>query len=68
MSSGTWRDFPELSERQSLGKLIEQHWTIANIAAVLGCSPRSVETAIKRHHLKGYLALMKARKRWGLEP
>ena len=48
----TWKDVPELSDRNSLEALIEVENTPMNIARHLGCSRESVKHAMKHHGLK----------------
>lgn len=55
----TWKDIEELADRERLKRYTDACMTTRQIAAVLGCSKTSVETAMKRHGLKRALVLPK---------
>ncbi len=48
----TWKDIPELADRNILASLIEKEKTPLKIARYLGCSRESVKNAMKHHGLK----------------
>lgn len=54
-----WTDYPELSDRERLRRYTEACLTARQIAALIGCSKTSVETAMRHHGLKRSLVLMK---------
>lgn len=47
----TWKDIPELNDRDKLSALIEHLHTPLCIARHLGCSRESVKHAMKHHGL-----------------
>ena len=52
-----WRDIPELADRERLRRYTDACMTARQIAAVIGCSKTSVETAMRAHGLKRALYL-----------
>ena len=47
----TWKDIPELADKDTLASLIEEEKTPLRIARRLGCSRESVKNAMKHHRL-----------------
>ena len=55
----TWKDIEELADRERLKRYTDACMTARQIAAVIGCSKTSVETAMRHHGLKRALVLPK---------
>lgn len=47
-----WSGYAALRERASIEGMVNKHMTVADIAAAVGCSEKSVRTALLRHGLK----------------
>ena len=48
----TWKDIPELADKTTLQKLIEEEGNSRRIADRLGCSQESVKNAMRHHSLR----------------
>lgn len=47
-----WYSYPELKNKETLRSLLQKHKTLSLVAGTLGCSPRSVKSAIQYHGIE----------------
>ena len=47
-----WSDYPKLKDKEELLRMLKKGYTFEEISWIVGCSKKSVATAVKHHGIR----------------